>query len=160
MKNYFLLLPILFVSYFLNAQNYTSSLGVRLGKNGGTDYAIQNAISFKYFFNEKSAGKILFDYSDNPTLGAIFEIHKPLSKIENLNWFYGAGAYIGFNDLKSISNRNLLGAQGIIGLDYKFKTLPINLELDCKPELNIVDNLKFSLFNIGFSMRYVFGKNN
>lgn len=157
MKNYLLLIPILLFSHFLFAQNYTSSLGVRLGRNGGTDYAIQNAISFNYFFNKKSAGKILFDYSDNPTLGVIFEIHTPIPNTENLNWFYGAGAYIGFNDLKSISDRNLLGAQGIIGLDYKFKNLPINLELDCKPELNIIDNIKLELFNFGFSMRYVFG---
>ena len=162
MKKFYLLGFILFSSFISFAQNYSTSLGVRLGSgsNGDRNYAISSAISLKHFFNEKAAAKLLFGpsyYYDILTIGAIFELHHPIPKNENLTWFYGGGAYISFNDLKSHSYGNLFGAMGIIGLDYKFKNLPINLELECKPELNIVDAINFELFNFGFSMRYAFG---
>ena len=68
---------------------------------------------------------------------------------EGLKWFYGAGAYLGFDSDKTNTDRALMGAQGIIGLDYKFANLPLNLSLDWKPELNIIDNINFEPAAVG-----------
>ncbi|TBR19207.1 MAG: hypothetical protein EPO57_04350 [Chitinophagaceae bacterium] len=153
-----LLLLTLFTTnlYFGQAQNYSDAVGVRLG-NGGEN-AIGNAISFKHFFNNKASAKIMFDYSDNLTLGLLLEINKPIKNAANLNWFYGAGAYVGLNAEKTVTSRKLLGAQGSVGLDYKFANAPINIELDCKPELNFIDEINLELFNFGLSLRYVFSR--
>ncbi len=156
MKKIFFLLIFTASFCFVQAQNYSDAVGVRLGNGGET--AIGNAISFKHFFNNKASAKVLFDYSDNLALGLLLEINKPIKNAANLSWFYGAGAYLGFNDLKSLDNRKLLGAQGSVGLDYKFANAPINIELDCKPELNIVDEINLELFNFGLSLRYAFGR--
>jgi hypothetical protein len=118
---------------------------------------VNNSVSFKYFMSEKSAIEALFTFSDKTAIGALLEIHKPISSAEGLKWFYGAGAYIGFDSDKNNPDRGLMGAQGIVGLDYKFQNLPLNLALDWKPELNIIDNINFEPAAIGFSMRFTFG---
>jgi hypothetical protein len=52
--------------------------------------------------------------------------------------YYGGGAYVGFED-----GDTFLGPTGVIGLDYKFATAPINLSLDWKPELDITARYQF-----------------
>jgi hypothetical protein len=45
---------------------------------------------------------------------------------------------------------------GVLGLDYKFVNLPLNLSLDWKPELNIVSDINFEPAAIGFTARFTF----
>ncbi len=137
-----------------NAQGYKTGLGVRLSTGGP---AVNNSVSFKYFMNERAALEGLFTFSDKPAIGALIEFHTPVASTEGLQWFYGGGAYLGFESNKDAANRQLMGAQGIIGMDYKFPNLPLNLQLDWKPELNIIDNINFEPAAIGFTMRFTFG---
>jgi len=133
----------------LNAQNYKTALGIRLSTS---EAVVNNAVTFKYFLNEKAALEAIFAFGDPTALGALFEVHKPINNVENLRWFYGAGGYIGFSRPDP-----LVGAQGIVGLDYKFPNLPLNLTLDWKPELNIITDINFEPAAIGFSIRFTFG---
>lgn len=89
-------------------------------------------------------------------------MHKPLNTA-GLQWYYGGGAYLGFvktyNATKNINETNTnFGAQGVVGLDYKFVNLPLNLSLDWKPELNLVSDINFEPAAIGFTARFTFGK--
>jgi hypothetical protein len=80
-----------------------------------------------------------------------------------MQYFYGAGGYLGFvktynpNHLRNENEANF-GAQGIVGLDYKFNNIPLNISLDWKPELNIVPDINFEPAAIGFTARFTFGK--
>jgi hypothetical protein len=49
-----------------------------------------------------------------------------------------------------------IGAAGIIGLDYNFPNIPLNLSLDWKPELNLIEKIGFEASTVGFSVRYRF----
>ena len=76
--------------------------------------------------------------------------------------YYGGGAYIGF--LKTVNTTTLktstdpnFGAQGVVGLDYKFNNIPLNLSLDWKPELNFVTDINFEPAAIGLTARFTFG---
>jgi hypothetical protein len=95
-------------------------------------------------------------------LGALVEFHKPLAAA-GLTYFYGAGGYLAFvktynpTKQKNETDPNI-GAQGVIGLDYKFSNIPLNLSLDWKPELNIVTDINFEPAAIGFTARFTFGK--
>ena len=121
-----------------------------------------NSISIKQFINPTTAIEGLFTFGDPLALGALLEFHKPLSAA-GLRYFYGAGGYICFiksvnvNTQKTSTDANF-GAQGIIGLDYKFNNIPLNISLDWKPELNIVSEINFEPAAIGFSARFTFGK--
>jgi len=143
----------------LSAQDYKTALGVRLSSANAMQ---NNSISIKQFISEKMAIEGLFTFGDPLALGALVELHKPLAP-EGLSYFYGAGGYISFikkvnpNTSKTVTDPNF-GAQGVIGLDYKFNNVPLNISLDWKPELNIVSNINFEPAAIGFSARFTFGK--
>lgn len=143
----------------VSAQEYRTALGVRLSSST----AIQNnSVSFKQFITERTAIEALFTFGDPLAIGALAEFHKPLAPA-GLSYFYGAGGYIGFiKTFNTTTQKNStdpnFGAQGIIGLDYKFNNIPLNISLDWKPELNFVTDINFEPAAIGFSARFVFGK--
>ena len=142
-----------------SAQDYKTALGVRLSSSAAM---VNNSVSFKQFISDKTAIEALFSFGDPLALGALIEFHKPLSA-SGLRYYYGAGGYISFvkttNPVtqKSKTDPNF-GAQGVIGLDYKFPNVPLNLSLDWKPELNIVSDINFEPAAIGFTARFTFGK--
>ncbi len=159
-----ILIVVLVAGTFNNAfsQDYKSAIGLRLSSNAAV---VGNAITFKQFINEKTAieGLVSFGGSDKPiAFGALAEFHKPLST-PGLQWFYGAGAYLGFgkeyNATKNVDeHKTYFGGQGVVGLDYKFASIPLNLSLDWKPELNLVSDINFEPSAIGLSVRFTFGK--
>ena len=126
---------------------YTNAIGIRLGP---TSPAIQNGISFKHFFNESSAAEGILSVTNGFGVCGLYEKHK-LLPIENVQWLIGAGAYVAF-----VNNTNYFGGAGIIGLDYKFTSVPLNLTIDWKPELNLAPRIFFEGSGVGFSARYTF----
>ncbi len=156
------LLVVLTTGIFYTAsaqQPYTTAVGVRLSSSNAM---VSNAISVKHFINDKMAVEGLLSFGDPLALGALLELHQPLSS-PGLSWYYGGGAYLAF--LKKVNTTTQktstdpnLGAQGVIGLDYKFTNIPLNISLDWKPELNIVNDINFEPAAIGFTARFTFGK--
>jgi hypothetical protein len=144
-------------SHSVSAQDYKTALGVRLSSSAPM---VNNSITLKHFLTETTAVEALFSFGDPLSLGALFEVHKPLGA-QGVKWFYGGGGYIGFEKTyntqkaKNETNTNF-GAQGVLGLDYKFANLPLNLSVDWKPELNLVSDINFEPAAIGFSARFVF----
>lgn len=143
-----LLVAFIAAGISVKAQDYKTALGVRLSTAGAV---VNNSITFKYFLNEKSALEAQFAFGDPTALGVLYEVHKPLQNTEGLKWYYGGGGYIGFSKPDP-----LVGAQGVVGLDYKFTNLPLNLSLDWKPELNIAPEINFEPSALGLSIRFTF----
>jgi hypothetical protein len=143
----------------LNAQDYKTALGVRLSSASA---AVNNSISIKHFINDRAAIEGLFSFGDPLAFGAMLEIHKPLAA-SGLSWFYGGGGYLSFlktynvNQQKNEIDPNF-GAMGVLGLDYKFTNVPLNLSLDWKPELNLVSDINFEPAAVGFTARFTLGR--
>ena len=127
-------------------EGYKTALGVRLGSSVP---AIKNGVTFKHFFGNNAVEAIL-SFGDGTALCGLYEIHKPLG-VADLQWLIGAGGYVGLG-----SGTNHFGAAGIIGLDYKFSAIPLNVTLDWKPELNLVSKIDFEPAGVGFSARFTF----
>lgn len=146
---YYLITLLLFASLaFVNktyAQDYRFALGVRLSNSSPT---LNNAVSGKYFVTDRSAVEGIVSFGSRFGLGALLEIHKPLN-VPQLSWMYGAGVFVGFED-----NDTYLGPTGILGLDYKFENVPINLSLDWKPELNVLPDIEFVPDAFALSVRF------
>ena len=137
--------------------DYKTAVGIRLSNNAPI---VSNAITLKHFLNDKTATEGFFSFSDPFSFGALLEIHKPLST-PGLRWFYGGGAYLGFGKEYDVNkqrdvNTTYFGGQGVVGLDYKFASVPINISLDWKPELNLISDINFEPAAIGFSARFSF----
>lgn len=153
------LLAGLFFFQTASAQTYTTALGLRLSSSAPI---VNNAISVKQFINDKVAIEGLLAFRDPLAIGVLVEFHKPFSA-SGLQYYYGGGGYLGFiknydpNKLRTETNVNF-GAQGVVGLDYKFSNAPLNISLDWKPELNIISDINFEPAAIGFTARFTFGK--
>jgi hypothetical protein len=125
-------------------------MGVRLGS---IDQALSTGFTYRYFLNEKSAVEgILSLRSEAIAVGALYERFAPIKGVEGLQWFYGAGAYVGFQAFENF------GITGIAGMDYTFKEVPVNLSVDWKPELNLIEYVGFRASTVAVSVRFVFGK--
>ena len=126
---------------------YKDAVGIRLSSNVPN---ISNGISYKHFLNNNAVEAIL-SFGDGVGICGLYEIHKPIISVENLQWLVGFGGYVAFKN--STTN---VGAAGIVGLDYKFAQIPLNLTLDWKPELNLVSKIGFEGSGVGLSARFTF----
>ena len=150
-------LSIVKAQEFANGPSDKTAVGIRLSSAVAT---VNNAVSIKQFITEKGAIEALISFGDPLSFGALLELHKPLTQ-QGLQFFYGGGGYIGFpkiynpNTLKNETEVNF-GAMGVLGLDYKFNNIPLNLSLDWKPELNLVSDINFEPAAIGLTARFTF----
>lgn len=128
----------------MQAQNYKTAVGLRLSSNDAT---VNNSISVKQFINKVVALEGLISF-DPAAVSVLAEVHQPVSSTPGLRWLYGGGGYVAFK------NGISLGAQGILGLDYKFLAIPLNLSLDWKPELDFTNEFRFEPAAVGLSARF------
>lgn len=135
-------------------QDYKTGLGLRLGPDIG--------FTVKHSLNGRSAIEgLLTTRWHGFDITGLYEIHNRAFDTDNLKWFYGFGAHLGFYDGDYVdwgrpgSTYNVLGIDGILGLEYTFQDVPINLGLDFKPALNLIDYTGLWA-EFGFSIRYVF----
>lgn len=125
---------------------YKSAVGVRFSSRAAL---VNNSVSLKYFFSEKTAVEGLITFNDPFALGLLIEQHKPLTT-QNFTYFYGGGVYAGF------SGQRRAGLQGIVGLDYKMPTIPLNFSIDWKPELTVTKEFSFEPQALGVTARFTF----
>ena len=136
------------LSVSLKAQEYKTAVGIRLGP---TSPAIAPGFTIKHFLNEKNAVEGLMSVGNGFGLCGLYEWHHPIPSVEHLQWFVGAGGYLAFRD-----SDTFVGAAGIVGLDYKFAEIPLNISLDWKPELNLVSEVGYEGAGVGVSARFTF----
>ena len=151
----------LLTAFSLQAQTYDKSVGLRAGWGVGA--------TFKYFLNEgsaveaivnlRSAGYLGFASSRSIAISGLYQIHKPLEDVtEGLQWYVGGGGLVGFSTSRALGTRSSsasFGILGVIGLDYAFEDLPLNLSLDWMPGI-IFNGGGFTGTTGGLAIRYIF----
>jgi len=139
------------------AQDYTTGIGLR----GGLFYGL----TVKHFISEKSAleGLISSRWRGFELTG-LYEIHNQAFNTEGLKWHIGFGAHVGFWNGNYTykywgdegTNYTVIGIDGILGLEYSFSEVPINLSVDWKPVFNLVGHSGFWADDGALSIRYIF----
>ena len=143
-----LLFISLIISFSLKAQEYKTAVGIRLGPSSP---AIAPGFTIKHFLDEKHAVEGIVGINDGIGICGLYEWHFPVTSVEHLQWFAGAGAYAAYR-----SSTSYIGGAGIIGVDYKFPDIPLNISVDWKPELNLIESVGFEASGVGFSARFTF----
>jgi len=128
---------------------YTHQLGVRLGS---ADQVVETGFTYRYHFNGNKAVEGILNLQNPASAAVLYEIFNPIPAIQNLSWYYGGGAFVGF---KGADN---LGITGIAGVDYQFSEVPINLSIDWKPELTVINAVRFRASTVAVSVRFSFLK--
>ena len=119
--NFVFIFIILVFQLHSNAQTYKHQIGVRLGSS---EQAISTGFSYRYLFNTNKAVEGIVNFrNDAIAIGALYEIFQLIISVEHLQWYYGAGAYVGFQGFENF------GVMGIAGLDYQFTDVPVNLSI-------------------------------
>src|SRR5215472_9627230 len=132
----------------LSAQDYKLAMGIRFSSASPT---LSNSFSVKYFMDSTNAIEGLISFGTRFGLGGLYERHQLIGATPAFTWFWGIGAYVGFQDSVFV------GPTGAIGIDYKFANAPINLSLDWKPELDILPAINFVPNAFGLTARFTFG---
>lgn len=149
MKKTLLLFSIItFFSLVSKGQEYKNAVGIRLGPNSP---AISPGFTIKRFLDEKHAVEGIVGVNNGIGICALYEWHFPIAAVEHLQWFAGAGAYAAYR-----SSTSYIGGAGIVGVDYKFPEIPLNISVDWKPELNLIESVGFEASGVGFSARFTF----
>jgi hypothetical protein len=153
MKKYVLIFCALIAATTLSAQNktaesltYKTAAGVKVWDGAGlslkTFIADKAALEFIGFFNKYGA-----------RITGLYEFHGDLNTEGNLKWYIGPGAHVGLYK----GGNTAFGVDGVLGLDYKFKNLPLNISLDWQPSLEFFSgNSEFIPDWGGLGIRYTF----
>jgi hypothetical protein len=125
------------------------SAGLRLGGSSG--------VSLKKHSEYKSAFEFIFANSfdkkvDGFSVTALYEKLSPMNGNGQLSAMWGGGVNLNFkNDVK-------FGLSGIIGFDWRLKTIPVTLQVDWMPTWYFINESYFSGINGAFTARYVLNR--
>lgn len=109
-----------------NSPEYKTAIGAKLWTGGG--------ISVKTFIKDNNALEFIgyFDRFGTRITG-LYEIHGNLSSEGALKWYFGPGAHVGLYR----GGVTAVGIDGVVGVDYKFTNMPLNLALDWQPSFEL-----------------------
>jgi hypothetical protein len=135
---------------------YKVGVGVRLNYGYG--------LSVKYNMTQKkSLEGIIYSRWRGVNITGLYQIHAPAFKTAGWRWYYGVGGHIGiWGDGARYGNpwfdnsgsHTVVGADGILGLEYTFKEIPLNLSLDWKPAINLIGYQGLWLDDVAVTARF------
>lgn len=142
---------------FSNAQDYNTGIGLRAG--------FTNGLTIKHFVSSKSALEaIVASRWRGLELTGLYEIHNRAFQTDRLKWYIGFGGHIGFwngdytNPYWGVAGTSytVVGLDGILGLEYSFLQVPLNLGIDWKPAFNFIGYSGVWVDGGAASIRYIF----
>lgn len=157
MKRFIYILAFIFIGTNSFSQDYNTGIGLRFG--------LSNGITVKHFLGSKTALEgIISSRWKGVKLTVLYEFDFETS-VDRLHFFAGFGGHIGswyekhvpWSNGKSDNYRhNVLGVDGIVGLEYNFDEIPINLSIDWKPAINLWGYNGWWGDEGALSIRYIF----
>ncbi|HUH33856.1 MAG TPA: hypothetical protein VLZ28_07870 [Daejeonella sp.] len=136
-------------------QTYKNAIGGRFGE--------ANGVTFKTFLNSQDALDFILNFQSRGDysyfrLTGLYEVHKPFVNAGGLRYYYGGGATLGSRKHRHRDNDSdlLASIDGVLGVDYKIDSAPINISLDWKPALVVTPYTEFDARGLGLSLRFTF----
>lgn len=120
----------------LNAQDYQTAIGARLG------YPL--SASIKHFVKQSHAvegyvGARWYNRYRWTNVSLAYLIHNSFEGVDDLKWYFGGGGSVYFwhydNGFADGSTNTSFGIQGYLGLEYTFADVPISLSADWVPTI-------------------------
>jgi hypothetical protein len=155
MKKIILVTALILILTTIYAQDYNTGIGIRGG--------LSNGLTVRHLISEQTALEgILSTRWGGLNLTGLIEFQNMAFSTERLNWYYGLGGHIGFWNgdnvdwKKDNDDYTVVGVDAILGLEYNFKNVPINLSIDWKPAFNLFGDDAFWGDGGALSIRYIF----
>ncbi|HMS67747.1 MAG: hypothetical protein KA767_08785 [Saprospiraceae bacterium] len=130
------------------SNNYSTAIGAKFYPTG---------ITLKHFVSYANAFEFIgYFYERGSRLTALYEYHGEIGNPGGLRWYVGPGAHVAFYKTGFFQGSRTVGVDGVLGLDYKFKGIPINISADWQPSYEFGDYDGFSGGWGGFAVRFTF----
>lgn len=160
MKHIFILLLSVFIFSSVDAQFSKNSLGLRFG--GGNGYGTE--ISFQH---KVHSDRLEFDLGwnnhDNWHFYHLTFLYQWMKKIDGgFYWYLGVGPSMGQwgydHDYPGAdtNEETFLAAAFNLGLEYNFREIPIQIAVDTRPEIGLINRYDDFYFDLGLAIRYRF----
>jgi len=151
MKKTVLIIIAIIAGFAVNAQSkneYNQALGIKILDGGGITYK-------KFVTTNNAIEGIAFFWKQGMRVTGLYEFHKDIPNANGLQYYYGPGAHLGFYN-KENGNGDFMGIDGVLGLDYKFEGIPVNISLDWQPAIEFASDHNFYAGWGGLALRYTF----
>jgi hypothetical protein len=134
--------------FLVTAQSeYKTAVGLSLDFGSGGTLV---GPSLKHFFTERSAGDVELLFGTRITMvNLLYQYHGRIENAAGLQWYAGIGPSI----LLGSGGGSSIAVRPLVGMDYKFKDVPLSLALDWRPYIGGGDGFLPGRFGLGF--RYV-----
>jgi hypothetical protein len=143
--------------------DYKSAIGGRFGIPiaGSIKHFISQAGALEGYAGFRDAGS-RHEYSGaNIVIGGMYQHHFPIGNIEGFKWYIGGGVLVQFfnveNNPDDYSSTGF-ALNGVGGVDYKIKGIPLNLSADWMPAF-FLNKTYYDNAQLGYgaiAVRYVF----
>lgn len=161
-----ILVFFLSVTCSLSAQEPDQSVGLRGGLSSG--------FTFQHFHSQSEDVKLLLSFREGGAqLTGLSEIYKPvmIGYYDQFFLYYGAGVHVGYTRYENRwwsrnnrwerdypSTRPVIGADAIVGIEYRIEQIPFAVGFDFKPFFEFFgqDFFRLSLSDFAFTLKYNF----
>lgn len=160
MQKIFITLLFIAICFVVHAQqdstsnDYKSAVGLKF---------YPGALTAKTFIKTNAAVEGLFSvWNYGVRLTGLYEFYHDITGVDGLKWYVGPGAHVGFwnnhwkNKFPTRDDGVMIGVDGIVGLDYKIKDVPVDVSLDWQPSFNFIGYNYFEGGWGGLGVRYTF----
>ena len=149
MKKIFTIFIVLLVNLTFS-QNYKMAIGFKGGYPGYGSLNAKKSI-FKSDYLEASIGGFGRD-SFNIGFHVELDYERMQTLEEGLSFYYGVGALLGMSSNQNIAYLHL-APKALLGLEYNFEDLPLNISIDTGPYLFVSPKIGF-IWGVGLALRY------
>ena len=152
------LIAVVGISFAANAQsNNLKAIGLRFGY--GTEVSFQTPMGSNRL--EVDLGRLetlLNTYYHYFTGSVTYQWLFDINAVPGLGWYAGPGAGVGFYHSTYYTSGITVGVGGIVGVDYKFANLPLQVSLDFRPFYSVINKSYYSSFDYSTALgvRYCF----
>ena len=145
MKTSFTVLILLLASSSFS-QNYKMALGFKGGYPGYGSLNAKKSISNSDYLEASIGGFGRYPYNVGFNVQIDYERMQALE--EGFSFYYGGGVLLGLT-----SSFVHLAPKALLGLEYNFEDLPLNISIDTGPYLFVSPNIGF-IWGGGLALRY------
>jgi hypothetical protein len=164
MKRLLVIFGLVLSNIFAFSQEFKQAVGIRIGYTGGIEYRVytDELNSYRFLIGSRERGLIVH---------AMKEWHRYdlFTFTDQLTFVYGAGVHTGYERWdQQYYNYNssyyvthtafIAGLDGLAGLEYMFREVPISLGLEVKPYFDLFERemFDFQLFDFALTVKYNF----
>ncbi|MEN9640757.1 MAG: hypothetical protein RLZZ262_2626 [Bacteroidota bacterium] len=129
----------------------------------GARFSFGAGVTYQRFITDRDVLEFMaMQRKGGISLTGLYEVHMQAFNVRGFKWYLGGGGHVnsyngevrGYEYLRKTTP--VAGVDAIIGMEYFFRSAPVQVAVDWKPVFNLYNGRNKELDTGGFSIRYRF----